>query len=412
MTLAVPALQGRPVTSANCESAILHPASAAAVRPRLQSGSSVTTHSSPACSQERQIRGRSQSLLQTLLQILLQTLLSRTNAFRCPAGAWTLDCCNLWHNPLTLQSALGPQHTCIASDIQIATCALTPTHASNAPVHSHSDRLQAAAAPAPAAHAGLRPSAGGDSAVSARACLGGLSSGFGGRRLSSSPMLRCRSGSVSIGAHGGGTPRGASCRSPCRRPLHCAAVTPRSRRAVPCAAPTAGAGDKTVCSTGRGVGCCRNSGCASPGAITCRPSERLTGWGHASGTGALGGAVCCATRQQREEVAESQLGNVAGGDRGVEGDEAAAAVAAEAAAEVAGQAGLRAPLQSTGSGSNMGTGTKYALMSTLEEQASIDAIEELQARPLLSPPLPFFLIAWSVFEPHVGIRNLRWPAVH
>ncbi len=211
-------------------------------------------------------------------------------------------------------------------------------------------------------------------------------------------MIHCRSDRVSSSAHGR-TPRGASWYSTCRRQLHFAAVISCSRRLVACTSFTAGAGANTLRGTGGGVSCCRIRGSASsasttsgPGAITCRPSERLRNRGNASAAGALGRAACCATRQQREEVAESQLGNTAAGDQSAADEAAAAAVAAEAAAEAAGQAGLQAPPKSTGSGSNMGTGTKYALMSTLEEQASIDAIEELQVpAPLTHTWLGVFL---------------------
>lgn len=39
-------------------------------------------------------------------------------------------------------------------------------------------------------------------------------------------------------------------------------------------------------------------------------------------------------------------------------------------------------------GSNRGTGTKYALMTTLEEDASIDAIEDLVVNKFLSDHTP------------------------
>lgn len=96
--------------------------------------------------------------------------------------------------------------------------------------------------------------------------------------------------------------------------------------------------------------------------------------------------LCQATQQQREEAAEAQLQEIAE-------QQATAEAAAEVPAAEDEEGAAAPPVRVKGGASNMGTGTKYALMSTLEENESIDAIEELQVRCLSTAS--FFLQLWN-----------------
>jgi hypothetical protein len=82
--------------------------------------------------------------------------------------------------------------------------------------------------------------------------------------------------------------------------------------------------------------------------------------------------MCSATQQQRDEAMAEQS---------AQNEEQEAIAVAEAAAAATAQS-------IAAKGSNRGTGTKYALMTTLEENDSIDAIEDLVVNLFPPPSFP------------------------
>ncbi len=110
VTLAFATLHRRPVTSANCQSAILYLASAAAVRPCLRSGCSANTHGPAHAYSHRSGRSQVGHRPYCATRTPYEALLPHGQSIAATGGS----------SLLTLQSAPGPaacHQACIASEI-------------------------------------------------------------------------------------------------------------------------------------------------------------------------------------------------------------------------------------------------------------------------------------------------------